>query len=50
MYDVEMAFTPRNRLENHRVLDAYCPKVVVRVTPPRARAHESFMSMLMKLS
>ena len=30
--------------------DAYCPIVVVRVTPSRARARESFMSMLMKLS
>ena len=29
---------------------AYCPIVVVRVTPSRARARESFMSMLMKLS
>ena len=33
----------------HHMLDAYCPKVVVHVTPPRACAHESFMSMLMKL-
>ena len=31
-------------------LEAYCPKVVVRVTPPRACAHGSFMSMLMRLS
>ena len=30
--------------------EAYCPIVVVRVTPSRARARESFMSMLMKLS
>ena len=30
--------------------EAYCSKVVVHVTPPRACAHESFMSMLVKLS
>ena len=30
------------------IQEAYCPIVVVRVTPSRAR--ESFMSMLMKLS
>ena len=31
-------------------LDAYCPNVVVRVTPSHARARESFMSILNKLS
>ena len=47
------------RTDSERVLDAYCPKVVVRVTSPCAHAHEALMStttyentmrMLMKAS